>query len=446
MESVGDEHTGQRTPMKKVAGASFAGAFLEWYDFNLFGIASALVFNQLFFPNFAPLAGTLAAFAGFAAGFLMRPIGAVIFGHFGDRVGRKSVLVATMLLIGGTTFLIGLLPTYAAIGIWAPVLLVALRLVQGLGLGGEFGGAALMTVEHAPRNKRGFWGSIPQLGPTAGFLFGTSIVGLFTFLLSDEQFLSWGWRVPFLLSAILLAVGLFIRLKILETPAFRQVKESGTEAQIPIWDLLRTYPKTTALTFGARLAEPGSAKLYLVFALTYVTTQVGLSRDVALAGVIVTNVIALILIPIIGALSDRVGRRPLYMVGAILMALYAFPYFWLLNTGALALVLLALSLSWIAGAIMASLQSTFFTELLGTRVRYSGLSVAYQLSATATGFFPAIFALLLATTGAWWPLAAIIVAIALISLVCTYLLAETFRNDVSEQQREAEPVPETSLH
>ena len=254
MERVGGEGAGQVESIRKVSLASFIGTTIEWYDYFLYGTAAALVFNELFFPNVDPLIGTLSAFATFAVGFVARPLGGAIFGHYGDRIGRKAMLVLTLLMMGIATFLIGLLPTYETIGVWAPILLVVLRLLQGFGVGGEWGGAVLLAVEHSPRDKRGFYGSLIQIGAPAGLLLGT---GAFIIVASlpEEQFLSWGWRVPFLVSVLLIGVGLFIRLKIPETPAFSQVKESGNEARIPIVEVFRTYPKNVLLTMGARLSE-----------------------------------------------------------------------------------------------------------------------------------------------------------------------------------------------
>lgn len=420
--------------MRTVAASSMAGAFLEWYDFLLYGTAAALVFNELFFPTVTPLIGTLAALATFGVGYVARPVGGIVFGHFGDRVGRKAMLVITMMMMGLATFLIGLLPTYEAIGIWAPILLVALRLIQGLGLGGEFGGAALMVVEHSPRERRGFWGSMPQLGVPLGFLASTGLLLALSALLSDEQFLSWGWRVPFLLSIVLLGVGMYVRLKILETPAFARVKETGTEARMPLADLIRTYPRNILLTLGARVADTMSAQVFQVFAIAYITEQLGLPRTVGLAGIIASSTVGLFLLPAFGAFSDRVGRKPLYMAGAAFVGLVAFPFFWLLDTREPVLIWLAIVLgTGLANNLMFSVQPSFFSELFGTRVRYSGISVAFQLSAVLAGFTPTIAtALLLLTGGEPWSVAVFLIGISLVSFVCAALLPETFRSDVSE--------------
>jgi MFS family permease len=302
MESVGGQEQVPENSIRKVALASFIGTAIEWYDYFLYGTAAALVFNQLFFPEFSPLAGTLASFATFAVGFFARPVGGVVFGHFGDRIGRKTMLVLTLLIMGVATFLIGLLPTYETIGVWAPILLVVLRIFQGFGVGGEWGGAVLMAVEHSPRGRRGFYGSWPQMGVPAGLLLGTLAVYLFA-LLPEEQFLAWGWRVPFLLSIVLVGVGLYIRLAIAESPAFRQVQESNTTAPMPIVDVLRTYPKAVLIAMGLRVAENGSFYVFSVFVLAYVTEQLGLPNSLVLAGVMIASAIEL-------SRSRSSGRSP----------------------------------------------------------------------------------------------------------------------------------------
>lgn len=420
-------------PMRRVVAASLSGAMLEWYDFNLYGISAALVFGRLFFPDADPLISTLAALATFGVGFVSRPIGALVFGHFGDRVGRKKVLITTMLIIGGGTVLIGCLPTYSTIGMWAPGLLVFLRLVQGFGLGGEFGGASLLTVEHAPRNRRGFWGSLPQAGAPIGYLIAVSVVSLFA-LLPEDAYLAWGWRIPFLLSAVLLVVGLMVRLKIEETPAFRTVETTGARQRIPVWSALRRHPKDLAIAFGARLAEAGSSQIYQPFAISFVTTSLGFSQGMALTGVIFYNLIGLALIPVAGRISDRVGRRPLYLLGGVFVTLTAFPYFWLLENGSIWWAWAAMALAALGGAVcMSSLQATLFTEMFSVNVRYSGMSVAYQSSAMVAGFIPAIAtAFLVASGGASWPVALLVVGIGLISIVSTLFMRETRDVDAAE--------------
>lgn len=421
-DSQTTEH-GRPVRMRTVATASFVGAFLEWYDFNLYAIAAPLVLNQLFFPAEDPLIGTLAAFVTFGVGFIFRPIGGLVFGHFGDRVGRKAMLVATLLIIGVATFLVGVLPTYATIGVWAPILLVVLRMAQGFGLGGEFGGAATVVVEYAPADRRGLWGSLPQAGGPAGFLLGTALISLFSAVLSDEQFLTWGWRVPFLLSIVLLVVGLVIRLKLLETPAFRQMKERGGESTLPLKDLLRRYPRNVVFACVARVAEAGSAKVFLVFAIAYLTTNLGLSQGVTLTGIMIYNAVAIVLTPFFGALADRIGTKRVYMTGLVLLVLYVFPYFWIISTEIPALIWMALALAPLTQHMMGSVEMPFLSELVGTQVRFSGLSVIYQMSAIIAGFLPAMFTgLLVLSGGSPWPVAAAMLGIAALAFVCTKLL------------------------
>src|ERR687886_1064569 len=385
MERSGEENEGQRPPIRQVLGASFIGTAIEWYDFFLYGTAATLVFGQLFFPTGDPLISTLSALGTFAVGFIIRPLGGVIFGHYGDRLGRKTVLILTLTMMGAATFLIGCLPTYDTIGVLAPILLVLLRVVQGLGVGGEWGGAALMAVEYAPEDKRGYYGSWPQMGVPAGLLLSTGIFAVVSFL-PNEQFLAWGWRVPFLLSIILVGVGLFVRLRLLETPAFSEVQESHTEAQMPIMDVLRNYPKNVLLAIGARVASDGCFYVFSVFILDYATRTLGLPRPTILLGVAIASALELFTIPIFGVISDRTGRRPIYLVGTVLLLILAYPYFLLIQTGSVALVILAsvLGLS-IAHATAYGPMSAYFAELFGTRVRYSGVSIGYQLASIIGG-------------------------------------------------------------
>jgi metabolite-proton symporter len=424
--------TAQTVSITQVAIASFIGTAIEWYDFFLYGTAAALIFNRLFFPTFDPLGGTLAAFATYAVGFVARPLGGIVFGHYGDKLGRKSMLSLTLLLMGVATFCIGLLPTYDTIGAWAPALLVLLRVVQGLGIGGEWGGAVLMAVEHAPPGQRGFYGSWPQVGVPAGLLLSTAVFSAVS-TLPEPQLLSWGWRVPFLLSIILVGVGLFIRLRIQETPAFSRVKEAGEEARLPLLDAIRAHPGNILLAMGARIAENGFFYVYSVFALVYVTEQLHLSRGLILNGVLLATACEFFAIPAFGALSDRLGRRPVYMAGAAFSACFAFPFFWLLDTRQTLLVWLAVVLGLGLGhGAMYGPQASFFSELFGTRVRYSGASLGYQLASVfAGGLSPLIATALLAWSGGRpWPVALYMVGMALVSLGSVYLAAETREEDV----------------
>ena len=404
--------------MGRAGAASIVGALLEWYDFYVFATASALVFGHLFFPTGDPAASTMAAFGAFASGFLARPLGGLLFGHLGDRIGRKTSLVVTLAIIGTGTFLIGLLPTYAQIGATAPVLLVVLRVAQGIGLGGEYGGASLLAIEHAPPSRRGLWGSLPQTASPGGLLLATAVFGLAS-LLPRDTFLAWGWRVPFLASGVLLLVGLIVRMRVAETPQF-VAAQAGDRA--PIVELLHTHQRATALATGARLAETVAGNLVKSFGLTYVTLHLGLSRDVALDALVATSAVGLIVTPLYGALADRLGAQALYRVGAALTGALAFPLFWVLQARTAAAAWIGFIVFYNLGpTLMLSVQPTFFAELFAVRVRYTGLSFAYQVSAVVGGFTPlAALSLLRWQGGAPWAVAATLVLVALLSLACTH--------------------------
>jgi MHS family shikimate/dehydroshikimate transporter-like MFS transporter len=404
--------------------ASLIGTTIEWYDFFLYGTAAALVFNRLYFPTFDPLAGTLAAFGTYTVGFVARPIGGVVIGHYGDRIGRKSMLILTLIIMGVATFGIGLLPTYAQIGPWAPVALVVLRLAQGFGVGGEWGGAVLMAVEHAPPGARGFYGSWPQIGVPAGLLLSTAVFARFA-RLPEEQFLSWGWRVPFLLSILLVGVGLIIRVRVLETPAFTRLKAARTEVRRPIVEVLRTHPREVLLAMGLRFAENGAFYIYTVFVLVYGTQKAGIHRQTVLNGILIAAACALVAIPVCGALSDRVGRRPVYLFGACVTGLFAYPLFWLLDTGSTPLVWLALVVALVfAHSPMYGPQAAFLSELFGTRVRYSGASLGSQLSSVIAGGLSPFIATALLPYGRG-ALASYIIAMAVVTIVAVLVASET---------------------
>ena len=415
--------------IRLVALASLVGTAIEWYDFYLYGTAAALIFNRLYFPTFDPLTGTLAAFGTYAAGFLARPIGGIIIGHYGDRVGRKSMLVLTLVIMGLATFGIGLLPTYAQIGPWAAVGLVTLRLAQGFGVGGEWGGAVLMAVEHAPPGSRGFYGSWPQMGVPAGLLL-SSLAFVLLSRLPEDQFLSWGWRLPFLLSIVLVGVGLVIRLRILETPSFLKVKESGAESRLPIVDLLRTHRREVLLAIGARLVENGAFYIYSVFLLVYGTQKVGLDRQTLLTGILLGAVCLLAAVPACGWLSDRLGRRPVYLFGACFTAAWAYPLFRLVDTGSTPLVWLAVVVALVFGhAPMYGPQAAFFAELLGSRVRYSGASLGSQLASVLAGGLSPFIATALLPYGRG-ALAAYIIGMAIVTIVAVSMAGETRHLDI----------------
>ncbi|MGI8311762.1 MFS transporter [Saccharopolyspora hattusasensis] len=421
-----------RGAARRAVAAGIVGSALEWYDFSLYGSAAALVFGPLFFPNFSPLAGTLAAFATYAAGFLARPLGGILFGNLGDKIGRKAVLLTTILLMGSATVLIGLLPTYQTIGIWAPILLLLMRLLQGLGSGAEQGGAMLMAAEHAPVGKRGLYTSLPFVGIFSGILLAAGIFGAFSSM-SQEQFLAWGWRAPFVLSIVVIAIGLYIRLRVGETPAFTQVKQTRVEASIPMVDAVRSSWKHILLGIGARMGETGGSYLFQVFILTYVT-QIGAAENIGLIGVLIGSAAALVALPLFGALTDRVGRRPVYAGGALFAALFAFPYFWLLDSRTPALI-------WLAGAVsigvcissMLAAQAAMFPELFPARVRYSGVALARELSAPISGGIAPFIAtaLLAASGGDPWPVAVYLIVLQLITLTSVIFLPETYRIDLT---------------
>jgi MHS family shikimate/dehydroshikimate transporter-like MFS transporter len=421
--------------IQQIVLASFIGTTIEWYDFFLYGTAAALVFNRLFFPNVDPFTGTLSAFGTFAVGFIARPFGGLIFGHFGDRLGRRSMLVCSLLIMGIATFIIGLLPTYETIGIMAPVLLVLMRFTQGVGVGGEWGGAVLMAVEHSGGKNRGFHGSWPQMGVPAGLLLSTLVFSFFSSTLTEAQFLTWGWRIPFLLSVVLIGVGLFIRLRIMETPVFLSLKEKERLPHRPIVDVLRAHPRNVLLGIGMRFAENGTFYILTVFVLSYGESYLKLPRSTMLTGVILSALIGLVSTPAYGALSDRIGRRPVYLAGALFTFFFAFPFFWLLDTRSAELIWLAIVLGVNLGHdAMYGPQAAFFSELFDTRVRYTGASLSYQLSSVfAGGFAPLIATALLAKWGNS-AVAAYIAIMALITLVSTMLASETFREDLSREQ------------
>lgn len=416
----------QPNDIRRVVIASFIGTTIEWYDFFLYGTASALVFNKLFFPSLDPLTGTMAAFATYAVGFFARPVGGVVFGHFGDKIGRKSMLVTTLMLMGVATILIGLLPTYEQIGIWAPLLLVALRFIQGFGVGGEWGGAVLMAVEHGSEGKRGFYASWVQAGVPVGLLLANAVFMLASSM-DEKAFLSWGWRIPFLLGVLLLGVGMFIRLKIIESPVFTQAKTEDAGPKVPILAVLRDHPRNVLVAMGARFAENAFFYIFTVLALSYGSQQLGLSQSMLLNAVLIGSAVQLVVIPWFGALSDRFGRRPVYLGGAFFLMLFAFPFFWMIETRQTTLVILAVVIGLVGHAAMYGPQAAFFSELFGTRVRYSGASLGYQLaSPLAGGLAPLIATALLEKSGGKpWPVAVYLIFMAVITLISVWLAEET---------------------
>ncbi|WP_241199388.1 MFS transporter [Burkholderia multivorans] len=395
-------------------------------------ISVSLVFNKVFFPSFVPLIGTLLAFGTFAAAYLARIVGAALFGHFGDRLGRKSMLLFSLILMGCATFAIGLLPDYSRIGIWAPVLLLTLRIVQGLALGGEWGGAVLMAVEHAPVEKRGLYGSWVQIGVPAGTLIANLAFLLSSAVISPSGLLSWGWRIPFLASALLVGVGLYIRLNTSETPTFKKVKDSHTQVKLPIANVLAHSWKEVLLGGIATMSTGTSFNLMVAFGLTYGTQTLHFPRTTMLTIALLSCAACIVLLPFFGRLSDKIGRKPVIIGGILAEALFAFPMFWLLNTQTFALALVGYLLMMTAFAANYGPIATFLAELFSTHVRYSGLSVSYMLSGLlGSAATPIITTALLAATGNGTSVAWYMIGSALVSTVSLLLLSETLKGDIA---------------
>jgi MFS transporter, MHS family, shikimate and dehydroshikimate transport protein len=448
MGQISGEFEGEESPsIRKIAFASTIGSVVEWYDFFIYGTAAALVFNQLFFPTFDPLVGTLAAFGTFAVGFIARPLGGVVCGHYGDRIGRKAMLILTLMVMGIATLLIGLLPTYGTIGILAPILLVVLRFIQGFGLGGEVAGAQLMIVEYAPAGKRGYYGAWPMTGSYIGLVLSTAVLFGSSFLLTGEQFLAWGWRVGFVLSAILIGVGLYIRLTIMETPVFRRIKETHTEARMPIIEVIRTYPKQLLLAIGMYLSITVTFYVVSVFSLAYANTQLGMSRSMVLALAMLASIFLVATALLGGALSDRIGRRPIFLGGTSFIALMAFPFFWLMDTREPILVFLAMFLLGVGVSVMVATQGAFFAELFGTRVRYTGVSIGIAIATLVGGAItPSLATALVAWSGgSGWPVAAYVATVGVISFLSTLLVTETFQSDIAEDVPEGRGGPQAEV-
>ncbi|MBT2639857.1 MFS transporter [Bacillus sp. ISL-39] len=406
----------------RVLIASLVGSSIEWFDYFLYGTMAALVFNQLFFVNEDPTVGLLLAYASFALSFFIRPFGGIIFSHIGDRIGRKKTLVLTLSLMGAATFAMGILPTYQAIGVAAPIILITLRLIQGLGIGGEWGGALLLATEYAPPERRGFFGSIPQMGVTIGMVMGTLALWLMS-LLPEQQFMTWGWRVPFIFSALLVVFGLWIRKGIDETPEFKEVQQKGEIPKLPIVDTLRYYWKEVLITIGAKVVETAPFYIFSTFIVSYATSTLGFSRSAVLGSVMVSTVITTILIPIMGSLSDRVGRKKMYIAGTLAMMAFAFPYFWMIHQGSVLMLVLAtiigLGIIW---APITAVLGTMFSEIFDAKVRYTGVSLGYQIgAAVAGGTAPLVATALLASfDNSYVPVALYIMFTAVVSLIAIW--------------------------
>ena len=428
--------------MLPVILASTLGTTIEWYDFFLYGTAATLVFPKLFFPTFNPFVGTLLSLTTFLVGFIARPIGGVFFGHLGDRIGRKSTLIATLLLMGIATFVVGFLPGYATIGVAAPILVSVMRFCQGLGVGGEWGGSVLLAMEYGHERNRGFWASWPQAGVPLGLLLSSLAVAVFAGI-SGNQFDNWGWRIPFFLSAILIIVGLYIRLRILETPLFSKVKEEGRLAKSPVLDVIARNWKEILLSAGARFVEQAPFYLFTTFVIVYAVEHLGLNKQLILAGTYIAAILELCTIPWFSYLSDRYGRRRWYLIGCVIMALFAFPYFLLLDTLSPILVILGIVLSLaLCHAFVYGPQAALIAENFGTKLRYSGASIGYQLAAPFAGGLAPIIATALLTNyhGSFVPVSIYIIILAAISFAAVLGLRELSQADISGEE-EVDVVP-----
>jgi MFS transporter, MHS family, shikimate and dehydroshikimate transport protein len=425
--AIGWEGLSESQRVRRVLWSSILGTAVEWYDFLIYAVATTLVFNKLFFPSNDPALSSIIGFGTYGVGFLARPLGAAIFGHFGDRIGRKAMLATTIVIMGLGTFLIGLLPTYAQIGVAAPVLLVALRFLQGVGLGGEWGGAVLMVVENAPRKRRGMLGAMVQMGNPIGNLAAIGMFALFS-KMPDAEFMAWGWRVPFLVSVFLVGIGLFIRLRLQETPAFRDLETAKMVARMPLAEVFTTHLRSFLIAVGLKVSEIAWASIAGVFVISYATGKLGLPRGAILNALLLASFLALFTIPLFGWLSDIVGRKTMFFATCLFSVVFAFPLFWLLDTRDMTLVTLAIVVGINFGQMVGfSVGAPWYSELFPTRLRYSGASLGFQVGAALSGgLTPFIAAALVAWSGgAPWPIALYLIACALLTAVATAMAPET---------------------
>ena len=406
----------------RLAGiSSMVVTTIEWYDFFIYGAAAALIFNKLFFPNLDPLMGVMAAFATYAVGFIGRPLGGIVFGHFGDKVGRKSMLLLTLVLMGIPTVLIGLLPTYESIGYWATFFLVILRFIQGMAMGGEWGGAVLMAVEHAPEGGKGFWGSLPQASVGGGLMLASIALGLVS-LMPEQILFSWGWRLPFLASIVLLAIGWYIRVKVPESPDFEKIKEKAEEIKVPALQVFKNHPKELVTIIIARAAENVWFYIASTFALAYTTTQLGIPRQNILFATICGGAMVMFMTPLCGHLSDKVGQRNMFMFGLILLALYCYPFFSMLNTKDPFLVWTAIVVAiGLVFPVMYAPQSQLFARQFPAEIRYSGISISVQFAGVLGGGLAPLIATKLLSIGQGSPhlISIYILSMAIVAIICT---------------------------
>jgi MFS family permease len=417
LPEISTSATPARPSRGSIVAASVVGTSIEWYDYYIFGTAAALVFGSLFFPGVSTTAATLAAFATFGVGFLARPLGAVVIGHFGDRIGRRSMLVLTLLLTGGATFLIGVLPTYAAIGIGAPVLLVALRLVQGFGVGGEWGGAILIATEHATPSRRALYGSFAQFGVPIGVL-TSNLAFLAVSGLSTADFMDWGWRIPFLFSIVLVVVGFLVRTRLQDAPEFEQAKQASAAGRVPVAELLRRSPRVLVLASLASIAAPALGYTVIVYMLSYGTTVVGFDRTTLLTLILISTVVWVATIAVAAIAADRYGAQRVYAVGAVTAVLWPLPMFALVDSRSTGLALIAFVVAAIVQGLMSGAQGGLFTEIFDVRYRYSGISIAYQLGGMIGGAVtPIVATALFGAFRSSTPIALYVTALSLVTLV-----------------------------
>ncbi|WP_343578423.1 MFS transporter [Acinetobacter sp.] len=430
MQTIHGNGSSPNKSSHRLAGiSSMVGTTIEWYDFFIYGAAAALIFNKLFFPNLDPLTGVLAAFATYAVGFIGRPLGGLVFGHFGDKIGRKSMLLLTLMLMGIPTVLIGLLPTYESIGYWAAIGLVILRFIQGMAMGGEWGGAVLMAVEHAPEGKKGFWGSLPQASTGGGLMLASIALGLVS-LLPEQALFSWGWRIPFLASIILLAVGWYIRVKVPESPDFEKVKQQAEEVKVPALQVFKQHPKQLISIIVARAAENAWFYIASTFTLAYTTTQLGIARQEILFATICGAAVIMVMTPLCGHLSDKVGQRNMFMFGLCVLALYCYPFFSMLNSKDPVLVWTAIVLAiGVVFPLMYAPQAQLFARQFPAEIRYSGISISVQLAGVVGGGLAPLIATKLLSVGYGNPylIMLYIASMAVVAIIATSFMPRDHR-------------------